>query len=574
MSWVIAHIWLQNCTKHHERCNARGLIPRKLPTRLIELSPTPLRSADEDFVRDEPSVIRIQPRLRQGSELPFDTQYFTLSHCWGQLKMMTLTKENLKQMQTHVDISRLTKTFREAMEMTVRLGIRYIWIDSLCIIQNSIADEDWRIESRLMGEVYQNALCNLGATKAKDGNDGLFSERMLFNIRPCVIESNWYDSKYLPAPKKMPLNLTTSSQWDKNSERSRLLKRAWVVQEQTLSQRMLHYGEDQMSWECLQLKTDETSWNRSTTSDGKISLDRDSRMHGSISMFNVADANAVDYNIWGKVVTKYSACDLTFPAKDKFVAISSIARNLCAGDTYLAGLWRNDLPSQLNWMTGSPKTQCRRASPWRAPSWSWASIDGPVFHQSPLKLDRSSALHILNTEVTPAEGEIDNFGQIIFGKIRLVCTLLKLKYIINSSSNDSFCLIKDKTANLYHDVGAFQDSELLTCMPIYLSGKQNIGLILERSGGSFVEYRRVGRYTIRYHNNVTDETWIKDVIEAGKTGKHRARISNEGDEDMWNKAFIAASKSDWMKQRIREDDYEAREGMTSDGIPRFRISLV
>ena len=212
VSWVIAHTWLQNCMKRHERCNARGSKPRKLPTRLIGLRLIPLRGAGGGSVKDEPSAISIQLRLRQGSELPFDTQYLTLSHCWGQIEMMTLTKENLSEMHTHIHFSQLTKTFWEAMEVTVRLGIRYIWIDSLCIVQNSTAGKDWIKESRLMGDVCQNALCNLGATKAKDGNDGLFSERMLFDIRPCVIESNWYYSKYLPVPKKMPLRLTTSSQ--------------------------------------------------------------------------------------------------------------------------------------------------------------------------------------------------------------------------------------------------------------------------------------------------------------------------------------------------------------------------
>ena len=240
----------------------------------------------------------------------------------------------------------------------------------------------------------------------------------------------------------------------------------------------------------------------------------------------------------------------------------------------MAGLWKNDLPNQLNWMTGSQESRCRRASPWRAPPWSWASIDGPVFHQSPLKLGRSSALHILDTEIIPAEGEIDRFGQITFGRIQLVCTLLKLEHIINNSSNGPFCLTKDKTANLNHDVGAFQDSELLTCMPIYFSEKENIGLIIERSGGSRGEYRRIGRYNILFRNNKMDETWERDIIEAGRTGRLQAKRSSKRDENEWHKAFIAASQSDWMKQRIRADDYEATEGMTSSGIPQFRISLV
>ena len=195
-----------------------------------------------------------------------------------------------------------------------------------------------------------------------------------------------------------------------------------------------------MSWECLEVITNETSWDRFLITGGKTSLERDSRMYGPRSLFNVTDANAVDYRIWGEMVTKYSECDLTFPEKDKFVAISSIARKLCAGDRYLAGLWENDLPNQLNWMTGSRSCQCRRPSVWRAPSWSWASIDGPVFHQSPLQLDRSSALHIVDTEIIPAEGENDNFGRIASGKIQIVCILAKLKYATSGSADENFLL--------------------------------------------------------------------------------------------------------------------------------------
>ncbi len=485
---------------------------------------------------------------------------------------MTLTEESLNEFQSRIDVSRLTNTFREAMEMTMRLGIRYIWIDSLCIIQKS--SEDWARESKLMGDVYQNALCNIGANKARDGNDGLFSERGLFNIRPCVTESRWCHSKLLPIPRTMVVNLTSSSEWDKNSGSSPLLKRAWVVQEQILSRRMLHFGKDQMSWECLELNTNETSWDRSTGTVSKISLDRDLRVYNPIPLFSATDANAVDYHIWGDVVTKYTACDLTFPAKDKFIAISGIARNLCAGDRYLAGLWSNDLPNQLNWMTGSPSTQCRRSSTWRAPSWSWASIDGPVFHQRPLKLDRSSALRIIDTEIIPAAGENDKFGQIVSGKIQLMCTLLKLRYKTSGLADDPFSLVEDGNAHLYHDAGAFQDGEMLTCMPIYLSEKQILGLVLERTVGPRGEYSRVGEYSIRFHSNVSDEVFRKDIVEAAKKGKTPTRNPIDRDDRNWHKAFIAASQSGWMQKRIEEDDYGIRAGVTSDNIPQFRITLV
>ena len=141
-------------------------------------------------------------------------------------------------------------------------------------------------------------------------------------------------------------------------------------------------------------------------------------------------------------------------------------------------------------------------------------------------------------------------------------------------ADDPFSLVEDGNANLYHDVGAFQDGEMLTCMPIYLSEKQILGLVLARTVGPRGEYSRVGRYSIRFHSTVSDEVFRKDVIEAAKKGKAPTRDPIERDENKWHKTFIAASQSGWMQKRIEEDDYEIGAGVTSDNIPQFRITLV
>jgi hypothetical protein len=86
-----------------------------------------------------------------------------------------LKMTNLNQFIECIDIAELPKTFQDAIEISRRLDIRFLWIDSLCIIQDS--KEDWLKESVIMGDIYQHAYCNIAATAAPDGRTGCFLER-------------------------------------------------------------------------------------------------------------------------------------------------------------------------------------------------------------------------------------------------------------------------------------------------------------------------------------------------------------------------------------------------------------
>lgn len=122
-SFFIAHQWLQNCAQTHSDCWVSFQDNRRLPSRLVDLGST--RS--------------IEPRVCLTSKLPSDTKYTTLSHCWGGLRITSLNRGNLEDFSNRIPFRKLTKTFREAMEVTKRLGIQYIWIDSLCIVQGMFA---------------------------------------------------------------------------------------------------------------------------------------------------------------------------------------------------------------------------------------------------------------------------------------------------------------------------------------------------------------------------------------------------------------------------------------------------
>ncbi|PMD54734.1 uncharacterized protein K444DRAFT_513189, partial [Hyaloscypha bicolor E] len=90
--------------------------------------------------------------------------YITLSHCWGQLQLITLTNSNIVTFQEGLEIRKLPKTFRDAIYVAQRLTVQYIWIDSLCIVQDS--EDDRKRESALMMSVFAEAFCNIAATAA------------------------------------------------------------------------------------------------------------------------------------------------------------------------------------------------------------------------------------------------------------------------------------------------------------------------------------------------------------------------------------------------------------------------
>ncbi|KAK4209400.1 heterokaryon incompatibility protein-domain-containing protein [Rhypophila decipiens] len=154
----LMNTWLQTCLTTHSNC----IVPSGpwVPTRLGDVG---------DLA--SPKVI-LTAKMQDRS----DTRYSTLSHRWGD-NVVRLTTGNLDEFQRLLPIAGMSRTFNDAFVATRKLGMRYIWIDSLCILQDS--EMDWQFESAQMGQVYENSLCNFSATAASDGNqyDGLFQER-------------------------------------------------------------------------------------------------------------------------------------------------------------------------------------------------------------------------------------------------------------------------------------------------------------------------------------------------------------------------------------------------------------
>jgi hypothetical protein len=299
--------WLQDCLSKHSEC--RHETPGWHPTRLLKITGSGNSTIRLILTKSEPPAEHSKP-------------YLTLSHCWGKARFLTLTAHTLPQLLQGADISKLPKTFQEAVNTTLFFGFEYLWICSLCILQDSI--EDWKVESAHMGDVYSNGVCNLAATGSADANGGLWMGPQQFNLESLVDDS----SPGVDSPPK----------WHTHPARLQdaillldgpLLKRGWVVQERILAPRTLHFGIGQLFWECKQFQACETypGGLPSTMYADKVSfLPLVILQEGFGSASENFPLSLQDItSCWATIVNEYSKCDLTKP-EEKLVAISGLAR--------------------------------------------------------------------------------------------------------------------------------------------------------------------------------------------------------------------------------------------------------
>jgi hypothetical protein len=356
--------WLRQCINHHDLCRMR--IPSTCAaSRLVYIGQA------KDF-----SDMRLEIRQDGGWN---DVPYTVLSHCWGGYMPLQLTEENIDEMTTKIEFGKLHLTFKHAIIATKflppDLDVHYIWIDSLCIIQQQALKQDFNIEAPKMGSIYRNALVCFAATFGRNGKAGLFRERNDLSLRPYLARPEW-DEKG-----------RTFACEDRRPEQNMLIdsalgQRGWCFQEAILAPRVVHFSAQQLFWECSTLTSNEAyphGLPERYSSRKSFSLDTWTKHH----IGPYGNPETQPYNIWDKMVSLYSQCKLT-QNTDKLVAIGSLAlglqKRLEGIDTYVAGLWKSQLPQTLNWELSDCRSGpgAHRPEDWRAPSWSWASADGQV----------------------------------------------------------------------------------------------------------------------------------------------------------------------------------------------------
>lgn len=292
-----------------------------------------------------------------------------------------------------------------------------------------------------------------------------------------------------------------SNEWEQAISKSPLMGRGWVLQEATLAPRTLHFGRDRLYWQCptqkasedcpLELQVNRTRYDKADSPEDE---DDDKHFFGPPG--------------WASIVHKYSRCNLSFPAKDKLVAISGIAKKYGIEDDYLAGLWRQDLLLQLTWraFTGIGRASKNIERPWQyqyqAPSWSWASVNREIkygWRESTLTRIQKVA-KIISIDVEPVSE--DKFGQVSDGEIQIQGSLAMFQYHQPSSPQRDKWLpfFRGRTWPDLHSSSGFMpipedsredenwripcdmdfpedlaDGDTLYCMPIYYERESSLG---------------------------------------------------------------------------------------------------
>jgi hypothetical protein len=323
---------LNKCLSSHEKCRKEQKSP--LPARVLNVGS-----------RDPFLQVAMHPPSQTGD-------YVALSYCWGTSKPFLTTKPSLQDRQQGIPMSSLPKTIRDATWFTRKMGISYLWVDSLCILQGSDDESraDWLEQSAIMDQIYGNALFTLVAGASTDCDEGIFRLSFLWKFDSEAVSSIEHSVTDQP-----------------------IFRRAWTLQERIFSWRRLEFWTFGLAWQC------KGSRNMNAETSQQLSDDRGQRMVS----YDPFDGRPLS-SAWAQLVQDYSRRAMT-RSEDKLLAISALAKKYEAftGDEYLAGIWRSSILYQLAWRVDKIPllswSRISRPPVYRAPSWSWASVDGLIW---------------------------------------------------------------------------------------------------------------------------------------------------------------------------------------------------
>ncbi|RYP07637.1 hypothetical protein DL764_002374 [Monosporascus ibericus] len=354
--------------------------------------------------------------------------YAAPSYCWGGEQVHKTTTENLPRYSLNVQWETLPKTIQDAVKVTAALDIEYLWVDSICIVQDD--DDDKAREIADMPSIYNGATVTIVAATAKTAKDGFLHDR-----DPHTLIGNAFSLPFRCPDGRIGsvyLSKIGSLEFDEHID-----TRAWTLQEAYLSTRLLRFGNKQCSLMC------QCSPSKPRIVDGwKLGQEYDVRHIENIiflSTLNVEDdvpafkhfykstyGTDLEYDVdaretvhgdfidmWRDLVEAYTTRSLSVP-EDRCLAISGLADRIAPilKTDYVAGHWEKFLPADLLWRVRKPQPKPRA---YQGPSWSWTSVNGSVLF--------SSAATNMSLEVQKVDAQLSSakapFGAVKQGRLRV-----------------------------------------------------------------------------------------------------------------------------------------------------------
>ncbi|ROW15235.1 hypothetical protein VPNG_02965 [Cytospora leucostoma] len=353
--------WMETCATEHHRCRAHLGPAQRLPTRVLEMSSEPDTGAIT-------GVRLVETHNSVGT-------YACLSYCWGPTPQTSKTvTTNLARYLDSIPLEDLPSTILDCLRFLCKLGFRYVWVDALCIVQDD--NEDWLREASKMAAVYGAASLTLATHVCEDNTESFLHKRESMPRAEALsrsaaalpfVDENTGEKRVLHLWDRLPGDvrgfldswvLTTgerSSSW---------LERAWTFQEWWMSPRVLHVRQMTM-WDCFEGRGDEMEHRFLTESH----LGR-------------APSRLVSDVTWCSIVQDFTSRRIT-NTNDRLPALAGMAEEFrkASGYQYLAGMWLEELPTSLLWRKYDDYLTAPSA--YRAPSWSWASLEGAVAYTWP-----------------------------------------------------------------------------------------------------------------------------------------------------------------------------------------------
>lgn len=359
---------IKTCLKSHAQCQV--VESDYTPTRLLHIA------------KDG----KIQ--LRFHSDIPKGAKYTALSHRWGRdsADSCLTTRANIEDRKNNIPWDDLPQLFHDTVSLTLGLGASYVWIDSLCIVQDD--SDDWGREAASMMPIFSNALITIAALYADGPSATIFPrlsdlQHKLLTVQRGHKKHQLYARELLTDPPGVIYHAIpprTASQRDcgPTTSSAPLLRRAWAFQDCLVSSRIAYVGAQEITFECRTGITCECGLHRFEDAIGaRHALAKSTRR---LSFTARLFSKAAESDGWEDLVEHYSSLELT-SEEDRLLALGGYAQqHLQAhpGQQYLAGLWSGSLSQQLLWTTSTPQRGYSTTSSCVAPSWSWASASSPI----------------------------------------------------------------------------------------------------------------------------------------------------------------------------------------------------
>lgn len=490
--------WTTECEARHDNCITKDAA---LPRRVLDVGS------------------KIDPRLLLHVSSEEIGNYVALSHCWGpkQVHPPETNLSNLKQRQEGIDLTTLPSTFRDAVLVTRNLNIQYLWIDSLCIVQDDTSD--WQTESSKMAGYYRDAYLVISAAEAEDSTQGFLNDGeadpRLDAYRPVEVGQIQNPDSTISRIYTRCLEGDSSSDHHRELlEVTPLNKRAWALQEYILAKRIVHFTEAEMLWECTECLRCECMEMDHTADDD--SVHPGILRKGQLLLLRYQEDRPSLHELWLGLLEEYSLRDLSYNS-DLLPALSGLAKlwHSRGAGKYLAGFWKEHILESIVWqLRGLVPSHIQRSTDYRAPSWSpfslekkHGSTDGRSclsfsFPNDHRRLEERCAV-VLDAGSTPAGA--DPTGQITGAFLRLK------GHVIRGHTINRWIKLGDQEEAIRFDLDInFSERIALTFLLIGHNTLGGIILLVLQFSRQEGAYERVG--TASLYNRKDSEELVREFL--------------------------------------------------------------